>query len=288
MNPYKFNVKFRLEKRANIVGEYPINADITFCGKRIFYFSGFSADPSQWNEKNQQMKRNNFTSVGISAADVNARLNKIRIAVEQTFDMMEHQAITPTPTAVRESVKKFLNEEKLIRRSIKECYTELVVERRKEIDEHPETSKWTYGNWKRHNTMLNHWSAFRPSLYFEDLSHEVLDAFERYLLSKGLSNRYVSKALVDFNTFLNWATEKGYNKNLTYRTRKQLFPDDTSADSGLFALDEKELQAIINVNTASKAITRTRDMFVFCCYTSLRYSDVIKLRWEDIFDDGID
>lgn len=145
-----------------------------------------------------------------------------------------------------------------------------------------------YGTWKKHNTMLNHWISFRPNLYFDDITHELFDAFEKFLISKGLSNSYVSKSMVDFNTFFNWAVKKGYNPNLIFRDHKQQFSDGAKGSASVFALNEDELSSVASVETASKSIARTRDMFLFCCYTGLRYSDAVKLRWDDIFDDGID
>lgn len=45
MDKYKHRVSFRLEKRkdksGNLPEELPINADITFGGKRIWYYSGY-------------------------------------------------------------------------------------------------------------------------------------------------------------------------------------------------------------------------------------------------------
>ena len=49
MDKYKHRVSFRLEKRkdksGNLPEELPINADITFGGKRIWYYSGYRIAP---------------------------------------------------------------------------------------------------------------------------------------------------------------------------------------------------------------------------------------------------
>ena len=80
MDKYKHRVSFRLEKRkdkeGNYAAELPINADITFGGKRVWYYSGYKIAPSKWDEKSQRVKRNNFNSEGVSASDINQRLLK--------------------------------------------------------------------------------------------------------------------------------------------------------------------------------------------------------------------
>lgn len=85
MDKYKHRVSFRLEKRkdkeGNYAAELPINADITFGGKRVWYYSGYKIAPSKWDEKSQRVKRNNFNSEGVSASDINQRLLKIATAV---------------------------------------------------------------------------------------------------------------------------------------------------------------------------------------------------------------
>ena len=82
MDKYKHRVSFRLEKRkdknGNFPEEMPINADITFGGKRIWYYSGYRIAPGKWDEKTQRVKRNNFNSDDISASDINQRLVKER------------------------------------------------------------------------------------------------------------------------------------------------------------------------------------------------------------------
>ena len=94
----------------------------------------------------------------------------------------------------------------------------------------------------------------------------------------------------DIKTFFNWATKRGYNKNMAYQSYSQRFRDETKSDStiNLYALSEEELAAIQTFPTSRKAIDRVRDIFVFACYTGLRFSDVIALRWSNINGDILD
>ena len=94
----------------------------------------------------------------------------------------------------------------------------------------------------------------------------------------------------DILTFLNWATRKGYNKSTAYKTYQPRFRDETKSDStvNLFALTEEELLAIMTFPTHRSAIDRARDVFLFSCFTGLRFSDVMNLRWSNIKGDIID
>ena len=64
--------------------------------------------------------------------------------------------------------------------------------------------------------MLRHLSEFKATLYFEDVNDDLLARFELFLINKGLSNNYCYKSMKDIKTFFNWATKRGYNKNMAY------------------------------------------------------------------------
>ena len=294
MDKYKHRVSFRLEKRkdksGNLPEELPINADITFGGKRIWYYSGYRIALAKWDDKAQRVKRNNFNSDDVSASDINQRLVKIASAVDDAFAQLELREEEVTPTTVRDELKRILNEEKSTRLTVAEVYRLLIDEREKEIKESPATAQWSIGTLKKHKTMLRYLNEYRNGIYFEDINDEFLAKLELHLIAKGMSNGYTFKSLKDIKTFLNWASKKGYNKNNAYLAFRQRFRDETKEDStvNLFALTPEELQSIMIFPTGRKAIDRTRNVFVFACYTGLRFSDVMNLRWSNIDGDILD
>lgn len=305
MEKYKFGVKFRLEQRREnpkdkesklITTNLPINADITFNGTRIFFFTGYRIDASKWVDKVvdgvriQQVKKNNFNLREESAAEINARLRRIRIAVEDVFSRLEVNCIPPTKINVRDELKKELDEETMSRKSLIEYYNILVDIRETELKETPNSAQWKQGTLTKHKTMIKHLEGFKRQLYFEDMTEETLTKFELYLIGKGLSNSYVYKSMKDIKTFLNWATQMGYNRVLYYQKYQQRFKDEmaNSGNTNLFALTKDELQILQQLEIKRPSIDRTRDMFLFCCYTGLRFSDVYKLEWKDIADGCID
>lgn len=294
MNKYKHRVNFRLEKRkdnnGNLPLELPINADITFGCKRIWYYSGYRIALNKWDEKTQRVKRNNFNSDYVSASDINQRLVKIASAVDAVFLQLEFEGKEPTTNIVREELRRLLNEEKSMRLTVGQIYQLLIDERENELKTSPTTAMWTKGTLTKHKTMLRHLNEFKATIYFEDVNDDLLARFELFLIGKGLSNNYTHKSMMDIKTFFNWATKRGYNKNLAYQAYSQRFHDETKSDStiNLYALTEEELVSIQTFPTSRKAIDRVRDIFVFACYTGFRFSDVIALRWSNINGDILD
>ena len=158
MDKYKHRVSFRLEKRkdknGNFPEEMPINADITFGGKRIWYYSGYRIASGKWDEMIQRVKRNNFNSDDVSATDINQRLVKITAAVDEAFAQLELREEEVTPTTVREELKRILDEEKSTRLTVGQTYQLLIDEREKELKETPATAQWSKGTLTKHILQL--------------------------------------------------------------------------------------------------------------------------------------
>ena len=294
MDKYKHGVTFRLEKRkdkdGNFPKEMPIMADITFGSKRVWYNVGYRIAPAKWDTATQRVKRNSTNDDGASATDINQRIIKVEHAIEEAFNQLELKNSDLTPAIFRAELKVVLNEEVSTRRTVHEVYQILIDEREKELNETTELATWSKGTLTKHKTMLNHLKDFRKTLYFEDINHDLLYKFEAHLIGKKLSNNYTHKSMKDIKTFLNWATKNGYNKTIHYQTFSPKFSDETKSDDSvnLFALSEEELAAVMSFPTHRAAIDRTRHAFVFACFTSLRFSDVIDLRWSNIDGDMID
>lgn len=290
---YKHRVSFRLEKRKSnedVQKEVPILADITFSGKRIWYNTGYRISASKWDETSQKVRRNNFNNDGVSSSDINQRLSKIETAVDTVFEQLEYRGEDVTPISVREELKKVLNESKTSKLTVADAYQILINDRENELKTSPQTSSWTKGTLTKHKTMLRHLMDFKSNLYFEDLSDDMLAKFELFLIGKGLSNGYTYKSMTDIKTFLNWASKKGYNKNMAYQSFKARFKDDVGNDSTInqFALSEAEMEAILAFPTNRDAIKRARDVLIFSCYTGMRFNEVMALRWSNIMGDMVD
>lgn len=82
--------------------------------------------------------------------------------------------------------------------------------------------------------------------------------------------------------FLKWADKNGYLENKDYMDFNPHLKD--VRDREIVFLTWDELMAVYNLHfpDGKKHLERVRDVFCFQCFTSLRYSDVAKLKREDI------
>jgi len=95
-----------------------------------------------------------------------------------------------------------------------------------------------------------------------------------------LSQNTIGKHIQVFKTFMNEATDRGYNKKMDFRGRK--FRRMSEPVESIY-LNEREIDIIWKLDLTDKPnLERVRDLFIIGCYTGLRYSDFIRITPENI------
>jgi integrase len=294
MNKYNFRVSFVLCKDKNGTEDenLQIKASVTFNGQRVLYYTGYRVDRTNWEDEKlksgkryQQVKKNTFNRQGVDSRTINSKLNRIVTACDNLFKRFEGEDKSFISVEdVRKGLRAELKDEKPHRKvPIEEYYKEFVkVE--------GSTRRWRKSTFVKHATILRHLNEFRQGLCFEDVNEDVLNQFIDFLLfKKQLTNSYVAKLYDNLKWFFNWATEREYNKRLDYKRHHPKFPgSEDSNKCNVFALTQEELLRLYNMQIEQPSIAQVRDVFCFCCATSLRYSDVKALKWEDIVGDTLD
>ena len=86
--------------------------------------------------------------------------------------------------------------------------------------------------------------------------------------------------------FLNWATEKGYNTQMAFRS---FHPTLKTTQTKVIYLTTEELKRLIALDlSAVKKWEPIRDIFIFCFFSSLRFSDAQTLCWSDVKADYLE
>ena len=169
----------------------------------------------------------------------------------------------------------------VVRRTLFEYYDEFTREQGKLND-------WTPATVQKFAALRAHLVEFDPDLTFEALSEAKLTELVSYLKDTCyMRNSTIGKQLGFLRWFLRWATKKGYNTNTAYT----LFsPKLKSAEKKVIFLDWDELMTVYlyPIPDSKKYLQRVRDVFCFCCFTSLRYSDVENLRKADVYANHIE
>jgi integrase len=149
--------------------------------------------------------------------------------------------------------------------------------------------KKTVGTIKHYKTCLNHLTKFskakRYELTFERINSTFNNSFTSYLSDDcKLLNNTVGNYVKIFKAFMSFATENGYNKATDDFKKFKVFKEDGE----LIYLTESELLKIYQLELKTEKLKVVRDNFCFACFTGLRYSDIAKLKAENIKADFIE
>jgi integrase len=105
--------------------------------------------------------------------------------------------------------------------------------------------------------------------------------------SCGMKNTTISRMVVVFKTFLRWAKKNDYYKGNALDNFKPKFKGIDDGDKEIIYLTWDELTDLYNFEFEHTHQANARDVFCFCCFTGLRYSDVSKLKKNDVKNDCI-
>lgn len=249
-------------------------------GKNIVAFNlGYRVDLSKWSTDTQRCKNN--TTHGkkkVMASVINREIGRYETAAEKLFFQYEQANVEPT----KEQFKKdFLEEvrgvsgENETRKSFFEVFDEFV----KDVGFR---NSWTESTYEKFHALKAHLTRYKRNLTFYDLNEDGLNHFIAYLRDEaGIRNSTIENQLRFTRWVLRWATAKGYNDIRDYETFR---PRLKKTDRKVIFLDWDELQTVYNYQfpEEKKYLARVRDVFCFCCFTSLRYSDVANLKWPDV------
>ncbi len=305
----KRKVNFELLPYGKNNNYYRIRIGVSYPGHRIYLPTGCNIRSIDgWDEINHLFIKG-YESVKGEKSDVqNKELIRLTGIIDKCFKMHEVNDTIPTPAQIKEYYHEHYN----IKRQIDEAIDEEIRADLKPL------AFWTiYEEFLEDNGAKNAWSAstlnkfyylkndltnYKKKIEFEDITEKWLTGFVCFLRDKkytapakslpdehgkrkgekiGLKNDSIKKKLCYLRWFLKWATAKGYNSSLAYQTFK---PTLKSTNNPVVFLTKEELNAInsLELPETKKYLERVRDVFMFCCFSGLRYSDALNLKKSDI------
>jgi integrase len=139
-----------------------------------------------------------------------------------------------------------------------------------------------FGTLKSAKTAFNHFKEFctkkgLTKITFDEFTDGVKAQFAEFLFDKEDGDNTVHAVQKRMNTFLNYAAKIGLHNNHSHKA----FSIPERVGSIKF-LQWDEVKKLIDVEVEPGLESDCRDLFVFCCLTAMRYSDVKNLKKLDI------
>jgi integrase len=133
-------------------------------------------------------------------------------------------------------------------------------------------------------TLLAFEKAFNQPIRFETINSQFFQRFQNFLIiDRKYLNNTVGGHIKNFKVFLNYAMKHEFTE-LTFN-----FKDfkTINEEIDIIALTEDELFRIYKLENLTKTEDIVRDYLCFECFTGLRFSDIGRLRDENIKEDFI-
>ena len=280
----KYNILFFPEKEVG-KDDAKIRMRVRW-GKNVVNFNvGHRFFIEKWSKETQRCKRNTTNAKKVSASIINSRIQFLQDKAEDVFKFFETKDITPDISEFRDELNVAIGKKEVLISKVDKSFFELfdtfVNERGKQND-------WTTATFTKFKAVRKHLLNFDKNLSLESIDEDKLTDYVMYLRDVGnMKNSTIKKQLGFLKWFLNWAVEKNHTSNKAHSTFK---PKLKTADNQVVYLSKNELDQIrqYDIPYSKKYLDRVRDVFLFSCYTSLRYSDVFNLKHSNIKSDIIE
>lgn len=282
----KYSIKIGLHlkpnnKGENVAEEAGIRLRVTWASLRADLRSGYVIAPSKWDDVKCCVKVGAKNSYKQTAGEINRALINLSATVEEVltaFELNNKRAPTVAEfkAAFNEAVGRKVEESETLRTlgffDVFDIFTK----------EMGVTNNWTKATYTKFASIRRHLKLFRPNLSLAEFSKADFAAFVAYMTDTAkLLNTTVAKNVAFVRWFLRWASANGYYAGAAHLQYRPRFKGLDCKE--VVYLEWEELQDFLTYDFASRtALGAVRDVFCFCCFTSLRYSDVAKLRTTDI------
>lgn len=298
----KRNIIFSLESRKKngtpIVENVPIRMRVIYASQRIEFTTGYRIDATKWDIDKQRVKNGCTNKLKQSASEINADLLKYYTEIQNIFKEFEVQEVIPIPQQLKNvfnSRIKNIDEKKqenvqisfwvVFNEFIRECgsqnnWAESTYEKFAAVKNHIKDFKEYELSCSSMSTKINSFKLADDTFaYFNEFGLNEYITFLRD--KKGMRNSTVGKQLGFLKWFLRWSFKKGYHQNIAYDTFK---PKLKNTPKKVIFLTWEELNKLkdYKIPETKQYLERVRDVFLFCCFTGLRYSDAYNLRRSDI------
>ncbi len=292
----KYSVTFRLLSKAHPDGSHTVRMTVCWKGQRVSQCLPVSAFEDQWDDFSMRARPtkthreiNNINEVVFSFRDKvtdifqTASLNnhvpskeELTNALATKIEKPEEEIVEDTETAEVEAEKEKTEENAEVH-PIAKTITEFILNQSEERGWAPITAK------KFYNIQQDILNAGLKNV--EDLNGEGVKKLMKYLNTRNLENAVLMKKASVLRWFLGWCRRVGYLDNDEYKLHQ---PHLKCPQKEVIYLTWDELLQLYYFDYGSHiALDQARDVFCFCCFTGLRYSDAKRLKWSDVHADHI-
>ena len=257
-------------------GLIPVYMLLTFNGQRIRKsLKNFKLKKQEWNSKKGRVRpgkdgfriheslNSRLESIEETVHKINKTILKFNISLSEEYILSRIE----NPESIEISGRSFFRVTEEYLKSIQGVKAERTIK----------------GSKTSFNFLQDYQKSRKVKVTFESINIQFFESLRTYAFEeKEISNNYFLKIISVLKTFLRWAAERGYHAN--YQFKKFRIKE---VENAIIYLTMEELMSLYHFEFESKKLRHVRDIYCFCAFTGLRFSDVITLNESHIHGDYI-
>lgn len=280
-------IKFLLHRRKKGVDkQLNVRMRVTIRGMQPIDFPlGYSIDADLWDGESQRVIGDDK-----NARDINRTIDEWRSIAEELFARYELvEKRVPKVNEFRDLFNDSIGRKtELIKLLDKENNLFFVYDRF--TTQMSKQNNWTSATIEKFAALKNHLKDFSPECSINDVDDDYLRAFQTFLMSNcGMRNTTISKTIAFMRWFLRWSSINNYYQGKSHDSFRPKIKGVSGGAKEMIYCSKDEIKKLLDYDFSDMqgALERIRDVFLFQCFTGLRYSDVAKLRRSDVKSDSI-
>lgn len=252
----------------------------------VTFSTGVWAEKKKWDSDRQKAKKMTTHTVKkhtFSSSEINERIADYKEEIESAFYTYSLKGSNPTPDELKRMVNAALgnsNEEKdavLKPKSLDALLDEFLKKGTRE-------KNWDEQCREKYVQAFNHFTAANPKIKVDTIDIDAMYRLRQWYVDEEYVNRTINKQFIMLKAILKFINEQDNIK----------IPDNVLNFETNFKVVKRvvtfmhydELQKFENFKfkRCTERLSKVRDLWCFMAYTSLRYSDLVRLKPIHIID----
>lgn len=256
-----YNLVFNRKKQLNKKGMALVQIEAYLNKKKKYFSTKVYLRPDQWDAKKRRIRNHpNADALNRMIYEYMADLEKKELGLWQQRKSITLDALKETLVTIQGEEESFLNFFK----------KEILSSRLKESTK------------QNHLSTLELLREYKKDVSFAELTFEFISSFDQYLQTKGYHVNTIAKHMKHLKRHINVAINKEYMEVQKYAFRKYKIKSVENKHTHLSPDELNKLEKLDLTNGKYARLEKTKDAFLFCCYTGMRYSDFVNLTPENI------
>lgn len=280
-----YTIRFILHRRKDTPRQHLQMRVTPRGGKPVSFTTGISLTDAEWDPMLGRAKGRTP-----EAAEANTLISQWSQLVANIFSHYDSINVVPTAEQLRGSFARATDENNAVagyipqepsRVTLQAALTQFTLDRQN-------LSSWSKGTIVALQSFRRMLGDFMPNTIVNDIDVPWMERLHEWMVKeRNQQGVTVDGNLVKMRWFLRWARKHGFYKGEADREYRPKVKGASEKARSIVYLTREELRQLEQYDFEEPHFQVAKDVFLFCCYTGLRSSDVFKLTRADCYDDHI-